>query len=117
MSSKAVSSNSMSFRSRVPGRSSIGGVALAALLGVGCHAQPSARFPTVDSAIARLRTQAHCSRAVQGEASLSFVGDGRRLNGRVLFLAAAPDRLRLDVYSPFGAGLSTLTSVIGRGHV
>lgn len=96
--------------SRVLGRSTMGCVALAALFAAGCHAQPSARFPTVDSAIARLRTQAHCSRAVQGEASLSFVGDGRRLNGRVLFLAAAPDRLRLDVYSPFGVTLSTLTT-------
>ncbi len=33
-----------------------------------------------------------------------------RVRGKLLYLAAAPSKLRFDVYSPFGATLSTLTS-------
>lgn len=83
----------------------LGSVALS-----GCHARPAHVFPTARSALDRLREQSSCSRAVQGEAKLNFSGDGRRLNGKVLYLAAAPERLRLDVLSPFGVTLSTLTS-------
>jgi len=77
---------------------------------LGCQARPRVLFPTAESALSRLRENGACSKAVQGEAALSFSGDGRRLNGRVLFLAARPDKLRLDAFSSFGVTLSTLTS-------
>lgn len=78
--------------------------------GLAACQKPAALYPTADSAIERLREQASCSRAVQGEAALSFSGEGRRLNGRVMYLAARPESLRLDVVSPFGVTISTLTS-------
>lgn len=81
-----------------------------ALLAFGCHSMPESAFPTADSAIARMRETASCSRAVQGEATLDYFGSGMRVRGKLLYLAAAPDRLRFDVYSPFGATLSTFTS-------
>ena len=87
-----------------------GRVALGALLLVGCGRAPQVPLASARSAIERLQAQTSCSRAVQGEASLSFQGNGRRLRGKVLYLAQAPDRVRFDVFSPFGVTLSTLTS-------
>jgi hypothetical protein len=81
-----------------------------ALLLAGCAGPPPARFPEARSALEQLRRTTECSRALTGEADVTFRGDGRRLRGRALYLAAAPDRLRVDVLSPFGATLSTLTS-------
>lgn len=87
------------------------GLSLSGLLVVvGCYGQPRVQFPTAESAIERLREQTNCSRAVQGEAELAFSGEGRRLNGQILYLAQAPDKVRFDVYSSFGVTLSTLTS-------
>lgn len=51
-----------------------------------------------------------CSRGVQGEAKIDYFGDEGRVKGSVLYQAASPDRVRFDVFSPFGAILSTLTS-------
>lgn len=82
---------------------------LAALL-AGCHKAPQHRFPTAGAALSRLRETTSCNRAVQGEARLSFSGEGRRLSGRLLYLAHAPAELRFDIFSSFGATISTLTS-------
>jgi len=76
----------------------------------GCHHAPLHRFPTAGAALERLRETTSCNRAVQGEARLSFSGVGRRLVGRVLYLAHAPDDLRFDIFSSFGVTISTLTS-------
>ncbi len=57
-----------------------------------------------------MREGGSCSRVVQGEASLDYFGEGMRVTGKLLYLAAAPAQLRFDVYSPFGATISTLTS-------
>jgi hypothetical protein len=51
-----------------------------------------------------------CSRGVTAEAKLDYIGPGGRIRGNVLYLAQSPTRLRLDLFSPFGAMLSTLTS-------
>ncbi len=83
---------------------------LAALVLAGCSAAPRYPLTKARSAIDRIREQTRCSRAVQGEAALSFRGGGRRLRGKVLYLAHAPDQIRFDVFSSFGATLSTLTS-------
>jgi hypothetical protein len=85
-------------------------VLLLAWLLMGCHRAPPHRFPTAGAALSRLRESTSCNRAVQGEARLSFSGGGRRLSGRVLYLAHAPAELRFDIFSPFGATISTLTS-------
>jgi hypothetical protein len=57
-----------------------------------------------------MRAGQACSRAVSGEAKLDYFGDEGRVRGSLLYLAEVPDRVRLDVFSPFGATLSTLTS-------
>ena len=82
---------------------------LTLLLG-GCYGAPRTPLSSARSALDRLQEQTSCSRAVQGEASLAFSGEGRRLRGKVMYLAEAPARLRFDVFSPFGVTLSTLTS-------
>jgi hypothetical protein len=71
---------------------------------------PASRFPTGDAALARMHESQACSRGVTAEAKLDYIGPRGRLRGNVLYLAAVPDRVRLDLFSPFGATLSTLTS-------
>lgn len=90
----------------------VGGVLLlgSALALVACGRTPPSVFPTAQAALDRMRATSACSRAVQGEATLDYFGEGGRVRGKLLYLAAAPARLRFDVYSPFGATLSTLTS-------
>jgi len=92
------------------GQTRVAGLALAAVVLLGCQRAPVHRFPTAGAALERLRASTSCNRAVQGEARLSFSGEGRRLSGRVLYLAHAPGELRFDVFSSFGVTLSTLTS-------
>jgi hypothetical protein len=77
---------------------------------LGCGRAPVAQIHSASEALSRVRKQSECSRALSGEARLSFHGDGRRLAGRMLYLMEVPDRIRFDVISPFGATLSTLTS-------
>ncbi len=92
----------------VLGRSFVAGVAW---LLVSCGTPPPAsRFPTGDAALARMHESQACSRGVSAEAKLDYIGPRGRLRGNVLYLASVPDRVRLDLFSPFGAVLSTLTS-------
>jgi hypothetical protein len=60
--------------------------------------------------LARLHEQQACSRGLTGEGKLDYFGKEGRVRGTVLFMASSPDRVRLDVVSPFGATISTLTS-------
>ena len=84
---------------------------LAALALAGCgRPPPVSQFPTADAALARLHESQACSRGVSAEAKLDYFGPRMRLKGNVLYLASAPDRLRLDLFSSFGAVLSTLTA-------
>jgi hypothetical protein len=77
----------------------------------GCSpSPPPSQFPTANSAIERMRASHACSRGVTGEAKLDYFGESGRVRGSLLYIASLPDRVRLDVVSPFGATLSTLTS-------
>lgn len=71
---------------------------------------PASRFPTGDAALGRMHDSQACSRGVSAEAKLDYIGPRGRLRGNVLYLMSVPDRVRLDLFSPFGATLSTLTS-------
>jgi hypothetical protein len=71
---------------------------------------PASLFPDGEAALARMHATYACTRGVGAEAKLDYIGPGGRVRGNVLYLAAAPARLRLDLFSPFGAMLSTLTS-------
>jgi outer membrane lipoprotein-sorting protein len=87
---------------------------LALVLGVvavGCHrAAPASRFPDAASLLSHLHEQQSCSRGVSGEAKIDYFGKEGRVRGSLLFLVKAPDRVRFDVFSPFGATISSLTS-------
>jgi hypothetical protein len=85
---------------------------LGVLLGAAgcCRAPPASQFPSADVALARMRATYACSRAVQGDAALDYSGPEGRMRGKVMYLGALPEQLRLDLYSPFGVTLSTLTS-------
>ncbi len=85
------------------------GILALALLGCG-RPPPASRFPTGEAALARMRATLSCSRGVSAEAKLDYIGPSGRLRGNVLYLMSVPDRVRLDLFSPFGAMLSTLTS-------
>jgi hypothetical protein len=82
----------------------------ALLLLSGCTSPPPSRFPSANDALARMHESYYCSRGIQGEAKLEYFGQEGRVRGNVLYLAALPESLRFDVYSPFGVTLSTLTS-------
>jgi hypothetical protein len=73
-------------------------------------APPASLFPDGEAALARMHATYECSRGVSSEAKLDYIGPGGRIRGNVLYLAGSPARLRLDLFSPFGAVLSTLTS-------
>jgi hypothetical protein len=71
---------------------------------------PPSLFPDGEAALARMHATYACARGVGAEAKLDYIGPSGRVRGNVLYLASAPARLRLDLFSPFGAMLSTLTS-------
>jgi hypothetical protein len=51
-----------------------------------------------------------CGRAIQASAKIDHFGERGRVRGEVLLFAARPARIRMDVVSPFGVALATLTS-------
>jgi len=71
---------------------------------------PASQFPDAEAAIGRMRATYACNRGVSAEAKLDYIGPRGRARGNVLYIAAVPDRLRLDLSSPFGAMISTVTS-------
>jgi len=95
------------------GRGPLGSVAVLgfAVLAAACgRPPPPSQFPDGDAALSRMHATYECSRGVSAEAKLDYIGPDGRLRGNVLYLASSPARLRLDLFSPFGAVLSTLTS-------
>ena len=71
---------------------------------------PPSRFPDGETLLASMRKTHACSRGVSGEAKLDYYGEQGRVRGNLLYIVSVPDRVRLDVFSPFGATISTLTS-------
>jgi hypothetical protein len=90
------------------------GSCLLLLMGVaaaGCaRSAPPSRFPDAAALLARLHEQQSCSRGLSGEGKLDYFGKEGRIRGSMLFMASSPDSVRLDIVSPFGATISTLTS-------
>ena len=85
--------------------------ALLALLAGACATPPPAsRFPNAEAALDRIRATTACSRALTSEAKIDYFGEAGRIRGSLLYVVAVPDRLRLDIVSPFGATVSTVTS-------
>lgn len=86
-------------------------VALAAMLSSACAGPPPAsQFPNAQAALDRMRATTSCSRALTSDAKIDYFGEAGRIRGSLLYVVAVPDKLRLDVVSPFGATVSTVTS-------
>lgn len=77
----------------------------------GAHvAPPASQFPTAQHALQTLASQHECSRALRGEAKLDTFDAHGRLRVGALFMLEHPQSLRLDLLSPLGGTLATLTS-------
>ena len=71
---------------------------------------PASQFPNAQAALDRMRATTACSRALTSEAKIDYFGAAGRIRGSLLYVVAVPDKLRLDIISPFGATVSTVTS-------
>lgn len=76
----------------------------------GCGSLPASRLPDGRAALQRLAATQACSGGVRAEVDADFFGAEGRVRGSVVVQASYPDRVRFDVYSPFGLILSTLTA-------
>ena len=85
---------------------------LAALVLAACApiAPPASSPPNADAVLARMHDTFACGNAVQATAKIDHLGEHGRVRGEVLLFAARPARVRMDVVSPFGVALATLTS-------
>jgi hypothetical protein len=82
-----------------------------ALASSGCFARPPAsQLPSGAAAIDRLRSTGACGVGVQAGAKIDHFGKQGRIRGDLLMFAQAPASLRMDIVSPFGATVATLTS-------
>jgi hypothetical protein len=71
---------------------------------------PPSAPPSADAALARMHATFACANAVQASAKIDHIGREGRVRGELLLFAARPARMRMDVVSPFGVALATLTS-------
>jgi hypothetical protein len=71
---------------------------------------PQSAPPTADAALGRMHATFACANALQGSAKIDHFGHFGRVRGDLLLFAARAARIRMDVISPFGATLATLTS-------
>jgi len=73
-------------------------------------APPASAPPNAEAALTRMRDTLACGRAIQASAKVDHFGERGRVRGEVLLLAARPARIRMDIVSPFGVALATMTS-------
>lgn len=81
-----------------------------ALAGCPSVPPPRSQVPDARAAIERLRASSSCGRGIQANAKADTFGEAGRLRGEVMLFAMQPASLRMDVVSPFGVALATLTS-------
>ncbi len=78
---------------------------------VGCGTPPPAsKVPTARAAVDRVLATQDCGSGIHAAAKIDHFGKGGRVRGDLLAFAVWPARLRMDVVSPFGVTLATLTS-------
>jgi hypothetical protein len=82
------------------------------ILVTGCAhvAPPASLIPSADDALARMHATFACGRATQASAKVDEFGDRGRVRADMLLFTARPARIRMDIVSPFGVALATLTS-------
>lgn len=77
----------------------------------GCGTRPPAsQMPNARAALDRVHASQDCGVGIQAAAKIDHFGKGGRVRGDLLMFAVWPERLRMDVVSPFGVTLATLTS-------
>jgi hypothetical protein len=82
-----------------------------AVLLLGCGVPPPAsQVPNARAALSRVHETQDCGIGVHASAKIDHFGKGGRIRTDLLAFAVWPDRLRMDVVSPFGVTLATLTS-------
>ncbi len=86
-------------------------LALSVLSG-GCanFAPPASSPPTADAALARMHATFACGAGVQASAKFDHFGEGGRVRGEAMLFAVRPARMRMDIVSPFGVAVATLTT-------
>jgi hypothetical protein len=82
------------------------------LLLTGCPGRtpPLSPIPDAKSAIDRMRMTAAGCNGVYASAKIDHFGKEGRIRGDLLLIATMPASLRMDIISPFGVSLATLTS-------
>jgi hypothetical protein len=80
-----------------------------ALTGCGVPA-PASQVPTGRAAVDRVHATQDCGIGVHASAKIDHFGKEGRIRTDLLAFAIWPDRIRMDVVSPFGVTLATLTS-------
>jgi hypothetical protein len=89
------------------------GALLALPLGGCVHADvlaPASSPPDADAMLERMHAGFACANAIQASAKVDHYGEHGRVRGELMLFAARPARVRLDVVSPFGVAVATLTS-------
>jgi hypothetical protein len=89
-------------------------LAAAAIALAGCvHANiapPASAPPDADALLGRMHAEYACGHAIQASAKVEHYDEHGRVRGELMLFGARPARVRLDVVSPFGVALATLTS-------
>ncbi len=67
-------------------------------------------MPNATAALERARASTDCGTGIQASSKIDHFSDQGRFRGDLLMFASAPDRIRMDIVSPFGVTLATLTS-------
>ncbi|MGA7124530.1 MAG: hypothetical protein WBY94_30790 [Polyangiaceae bacterium] len=81
-----------------------------AVCGCASRAPPASSPPTADAALMRMHSTLACGNGIQANAKFDLFGEHGRGRGELLLFAARPARIRLDIVSPFGVALATLTA-------
>lgn len=91
--------------------------ALAAFTALACTlagcarvAPPPSSPPTADAALSRMHATFSCGNAIQASAKIDHFGEQGRIRAELLLFAARAERIRMDIVSPFGVAVATLTS-------
>jgi hypothetical protein len=99
------------FRALVPARdASLVASLLLFLCGCPGRPPPVSPIPDAKSAIDRMRMTAAGCNGVQAAAKIDHFGKDGRIRGDLLLIATMPANIRMDIVSPFGVSLATLTS-------
>lgn len=93
-------------------RASVAALPALLLFASGCgHPPPVSQVPSAHAAVTRIHATQDCGIGIHATAKIdSFNKKDGRVRGDLLAFAVWPDKLRLDIVSPFGVTLWTLAS-------